>query len=48
MASKSDCRRFIGDVHADVHTRSEDHTLGFHQREPPIEDALLHLEFGMP
>ena len=35
-----------GDVHADVDAGAEHDALGRQQLEPPIEDALLHLELG--
>ena len=35
-------------VDADVHARPEHHALCFHDRQPPVEEALLHLELGNP
>ena len=35
-------------VDADVHAGPEDHALFLEHRQPAIEEALLHLEFGNP
>ena len=35
-------------VHADVRIGHELHAFGAHLLEPPVDEVLLHLEFGMP
>ena len=37
---------FQGDVDTDVDVRAEHHTCLIHQRQPPVQELLLHLELG--